>query len=80
VAVRNSSGQAAAPVADLLPQEERTLLASLAVHADLDVATVEAHVVKTQSDELGDTQSAGETQVEHGAVANAEARRWVRRV
>ena len=67
-------------VADFLPQEQSALLTAFTEHADLDVAPVEAHAVQAQPDELGHTEPAGETEVEHGAVANAEARRWVRRV
>ena len=82
MAVRNTSGQAAVPrdsepgadgVADLLPQQERALFATLAAHADLDVPAVEAHGVEAQPDELGNPESAGERQVEHGAVADPQA-------
>src|SRR5207245_10808968 len=66
--------------ADLLPQQERALLAPLAAHADLDIPPVEAHVVEAQADEFGDPQPAGEAQVEHGAVPNPEAGRGGRRV
>ena len=56
------------------------MFAPLAANLKVQVVRVEGHIVEAKPDQLGDTQSAGEAQVKHGAVADAEPHGWIGRV
>src|SRR5207237_10437281 len=67
-------------VGDLLPEGKHALLAALAAHEHVDVATAEGDVVEPDADELGDAQPAGDREVAERAVPDPVARRRVRGV
>ena len=63
-----------------LPEPERSLATSFAAHAQVNVAPVELHLVDAQANELGDAETSAESEDQHRAVPDAEARGGVGRV
>src|SRR2546426_9244925 len=56
-----------------LPERQSTLLSGFSSHQDAGIGTIELDVVEMETHEFGNTQSCGETKIEHRLVTDSAA-------